>query len=75
MLYSTVLPILRYGSEVWGYSNMDLIEKKIVEGYHYLYMLYNIILNYWLHIISVTDAKWSCILYKLLHSMHYRNQI
>ena len=27
LFYHTILPILTYSSEVWGYENLDLIEK------------------------------------------------
>ena len=33
------------------------------------------ILNYWFHIMSASDAKLSCILYKLMYSMYCRNQL
>ena len=97
MFDCTVLPILLYGSEVWGYSNIELIERLhlkfckillVVKKSTANVMVYgelgripisvhvkSRILNYWFHIISASDAKLSCILYKLMYSMYCRNQL
>ena len=94
---TTVLPILLYGSEVWGYSSLDLIEKLhlkfckillVVKKSTANVMVYGELgrlplsvhvksrmLNYWFHIVSTTDSKLSCILYKLMYNMHIKNQI